>query len=86
MNVLLTLDDTMIPYLWQRGICYYYNDQYTSASRQFRTDVQVNPYDTEDIFWDIASQCRNYYYHVYNQQQKQRQQQNPKLDRSNDKR
>lgn len=69
-----TLDDTMIPYLWQRGISFYYNDDYTLASQQFRTDVQVNPYDTEEIVWDIASQCRNYY-NIYNENQQHERQQ-----------
>jgi tetratricopeptide (TPR) repeat protein len=46
------------PYLWQRGLSYYYTDQFDNASRQFRTDVQVNPADVEEIVWDIASQLR----------------------------
>jgi tetratricopeptide (TPR) repeat protein len=46
------------PYLWQRGLSYYYADQFDNASRQFRTDVQVNPADVEEIVWDIASQLR----------------------------
>ena len=49
---------SLTPYLWQRGISYYYADDFAKASRQFRTDVQVNPSDTEEIVWDIASQLR----------------------------
>jgi hypothetical protein len=47
------------PFLWQRGISYYYADRYQDASRQFRIDTQVNPRDTEEIVWDIASQLRS---------------------------
>jgi len=52
-----TVAPWIAPYLWQRGISLYYDGQYQQASQQFRTDVQVNPYDTEEIVWDIASQC-----------------------------
>ena len=50
---------SLTPYLWQRGISYYYANDFAKASRQFRTDVQVNPSDTEEIVWDIASQLRS---------------------------
>ena len=46
------------PFLWQRGISYYYADRFQDASKQFRIDTQVNPRDTEEIVWDIASQLR----------------------------
>jgi hypothetical protein len=49
---------TLTPFLWQRGISYYYHDDYELASRQFRIDVRVNPNDVEEIVWDIASQLR----------------------------
>jgi hypothetical protein len=42
------------PFLWQRGISLYYADQFEAASRQFQTDVTVNPLDVEEIVWDIA--------------------------------
>jgi tetratricopeptide (TPR) repeat protein len=48
----------LAPFLWQRGISYYYDDQFQKASTQFRTDVQVNPLDVEEIVWDAASQLR----------------------------
>lgn len=51
------LDNTITPYLWQRGLSYYYNYQYNIASKQFQYDVNVNPYDVEEIVWDIASKC-----------------------------
>mmetsp|Transcript_40628 Transcript_40628/g.84565 ORF Transcript_40628/g.84565 Transcript_40628/m.84565 type:complete len:230 (+) Transcript_40628:91-780(+) len=46
------------PYLWQRGLSYYYADEFTKAQEQFRTDVKVNPLDVEEIVWDIASALR----------------------------
>lgn len=49
---------SLTPYLWQRGLSYYYDDNFAAASRQFRTDVSVNPADVEEIVWDIASQLR----------------------------
>jgi hypothetical protein len=49
---------SLTPYLWQRGISYYYHDEFERASQQFRTDVRVNPNDVEEIVWDISSQLR----------------------------
>lgn len=46
------------PYLWQRGISYYYDDDFKKGSQQFRIDVKVNPLDVEEIVWDIACQAR----------------------------
>ena len=46
------------PFLWQRGISYYYADRFQDASKQFQIDTRVNPRDTEEIVWDIASQLR----------------------------
>ena len=46
------------PFLWQRGISYYYTDDFEKGSRQFRYDVQVNPLDVEEIVWDIACLAR----------------------------
>ena len=46
------------PFLWQRGLSYYYANDFDKASQQFRRDVRVNPRDVEEIVWDIASQLR----------------------------
>ena len=46
------------PFLWQRGLSYYYANDFDKASKQFRRDVKVNPLDVEEIVWDIASQLR----------------------------
>jgi hypothetical protein len=45
-------------YLWQRGISYYYNDDFALGSRQFRDDVRRSPLDVEEIVWDIACLLR----------------------------
>jgi len=50
--------DTLTPFLWQRGLSYYYANDFAKASQQFRTDVRVNPSDVEEIVWDIAAQLR----------------------------
>jgi hypothetical protein len=52
-----TSDGKLRPYLWQRGISYYYLDEFQKGSHQFRNDVSVNPLDVEEIVWDIA--CLN---------------------------
>ena len=46
------------PYLWQRGLSYYYADRFQDGSEQFKNDVSVNPLDTEEVVWDIACQLR----------------------------
>ena len=46
------------PYLWQRGLSYYYADRFQEGSDQFKIDVSVNPLDTEEVVWDIACQLR----------------------------
>lgn len=50
------MDKSLTPYLWQRGISYYYLDRFQDGSVQFRNDVAVNPLDVEEIVWDIACQ------------------------------
>jgi len=52
------LEPRLDPFLWQRGLSYYYANDFDKASQQFRRDVRVNPLDVEEIVWDIASQCR----------------------------
>lgn len=51
-------DGSLRPFLWQRGISYYYNDDFSRGSEQFRYDVKVNPLDVEEIVWDIACLSR----------------------------
>ncbi|KAL7530934.1 hypothetical protein ACHAWF_003565 [Thalassiosira exigua] len=51
-------DGSLRPYLWQRGISYYYLDSFEEGSEQFRLDVSVNPLDVEEIVWDAACRAR----------------------------
>ena len=45
-------------YLWQRGLSYYYADEFAKGSKQFRDDVLRSPLDVEEIVWDIACLLR----------------------------
>ena len=45
-------------YLWQRGISYYYAENFAAGSQQFRDDVVRSPLDVEEIVWDIACLLR----------------------------
>jgi tetratricopeptide (TPR) repeat protein len=58
-NLAEQTDASMAPFLWQRGLSYYYANDFDNASQQFRLDVRVNPYDVEEIVWDIASQLQS---------------------------
>jgi len=51
-------DGSLKPFLWQRGISYYYLDRFREGSHQFKFDVKVNPLDVEEIVWDIACLAR----------------------------
>ena len=54
----LVPDNKLTPYLWQRGISYYYLDKFQEGHEQFSLDVRVNPLDVEEIVWDIACLAR----------------------------
>lgn len=45
-------------YLWQRGLSYYYAEEFAKGSQQFRDDVLRSPLDVEEIVWDIACLLR----------------------------
>jgi Flp pilus assembly protein TadD len=45
----LSTSSSLTPFLWQRGISYYYVNDFAKARRQFRTDVAVNPSDVEGM-------------------------------------
>eukprot|EP00560_Eucampia_antarctica_P007739 CAMPEP_0197827154 /NCGR_PEP_ID=MMETSP1437-20131217/4000_1 /TAXON_ID=49252 ORGANISM="Eucampia antarctica, Strain CCMP1452" /NCGR_SAMPLE_ID=MMETSP1437 /ASSEMBLY_ACC=CAM_ASM_001096 /LENGTH=265 /DNA_ID=CAMNT_0043427899 /DNA_START=159 /DNA_END=956 /DNA_ORIENTATION=- len=51
-------DGSLRPFLWQRGISYYYTNQFQEGSNQFKYDVKVNPLDVEEIVWDIGCLAR----------------------------
>ncbi len=39
------------PYLWQRGLAYYYASRYEEGALQFEADLQVNAQDVEETVW-----------------------------------
>lgn len=45
------LDARLTPYLWQRGLAYYYDQQYEAGARQFELDLAVNGQDVEETVW-----------------------------------
>ena len=47
----IQLKPSVKPYLWQRGISLYYDNQFKKCSQQFHDDLLVNPADTEEIIW-----------------------------------
>ena len=44
-------DDRYSRYLWQRGIAYYYNNEFSKAKNQFEIDAKISPSDTEERLW-----------------------------------
>ncbi len=45
------LDASITPYLWQRGLSYYYANRFEEGARQFEVDLQVNSQDVEETVW-----------------------------------
>ncbi|WP_330202284.1 hypothetical protein [Cyanobacterium sp. Dongsha4] len=45
------LNPQLTPYLWQRGLTYYYLGKYAKAGRQFELDLSVNSQDIEETLW-----------------------------------
>lgn len=45
------LNPQLTPYLWQRGITYYYLKKYAKGARQFEVDLSVNSLDVEETLW-----------------------------------
>ncbi|NCO75574.1 MAG: tetratricopeptide repeat protein [Cyanobacteria bacterium] len=45
------LNPQLTPYLWQRGITYYYLGKYSKGARQFELDLSVNSQDVEETLW-----------------------------------
>ncbi|MDB9484622.1 hypothetical protein PN476_18610, partial [Dolichospermum circinale CS-537/05] len=42
------LDFHITPYLWQRGLSYYYAEQFSQGAKQFEVDLTVNSQDVEE--------------------------------------
>ena len=49
----VTLEPSQDPYLWQRGISYYYADRFADCRGQFERHRLVNPNDVENAVWHL---------------------------------
>ncbi|WP_414570904.1 tetratricopeptide repeat protein [Nostoc sp. CCY 9925] len=45
------LDIRIKPYLWQRGLSYYYAERFAQGAQQFEIDLTVNAQDVEETVW-----------------------------------
>jgi len=45
------LDARLTPYLWQRGLSYYYAQRFEEGASQFEIDLTVNGQDVEETVW-----------------------------------
>ncbi len=45
------LDSQITPYLWQRGLSYYYAERFSEGAKQFEVDLTVNAQDVEETVW-----------------------------------
>lgn len=46
-----TLEPRLLPYLWQRGLSYYYAERFEEGAKQFEVDLTVNTQDVEETVW-----------------------------------
>ena len=45
------LNPQLTPYLWQRGLTYYYLEKYAKAARQFELNLSIHSQDVESTLW-----------------------------------
>jgi tetratricopeptide (TPR) repeat protein len=45
------LEPSITPYLWQRGLSYYYAERFQDGAQQFEVDLTVNRQDLEETIW-----------------------------------
>ncbi|MEC4985839.1 MAG: hypothetical protein SAJ37_14865 [Oscillatoria sp. PMC 1068.18] len=45
------IDPSITPYLWQRGLAYYYAERFADGAKQFELDLKVNSNDIEETVW-----------------------------------
>ena len=45
------LNPQLTPYLWQRGLTYYYLQKYAKAARQFELNLSIHSQDIENTLW-----------------------------------
>ena len=52
------LNPALTPYLWQRGLAYYYADRFADGANQFEVDLTVNKHDVEETVWRYLCQAQ----------------------------
>ena len=52
------LNPALTPYLWQRGLAYYYAARFADGARQFEVDLTVNGHDVEETVWRYLCQAQ----------------------------
>jgi len=52
------LEPRLKPYLWQRGLSYYYADRFEEGAQQFEIDLTVNSQDVEETVWRYLCMAR----------------------------
>ena len=52
------LNPALTPYLWQRGIAYYYAERFEDGAQQFALDLTVNSHDVEETVWRYICQAQ----------------------------
>ncbi len=52
------LNPALTPYLWQRGIAYYYAERFEEGAKQFEADLAVNEHDVEETVWRYLCQAQ----------------------------
>ena len=52
------LNPALTPYLWQRGIAYYYAKRFEDGAQQFEADLSVNKHDVEETVWRYLCQAQ----------------------------
>jgi tetratricopeptide (TPR) repeat protein len=52
------LNPALTPFLWQRGIAYYYVGRFEDGAQQFATDLTVNGHDVEETVWRYLCQAQ----------------------------
>jgi lipoprotein NlpI len=52
------LQPALTPWLWQRGLAYYYAGRFLDGVTQFETDLHVNQHDVEETVWRYLCQAQ----------------------------
>jgi len=52
------LNPALTPYLWQRGLAYYYAERFVDGAKQFEVDLTVNKHDVEETVWRYLCQAQ----------------------------